>query len=230
MDNTNNFITEPTKDDLVKYLHHHEVVSYHFMKKVLNTNYYNAIVNEESWLSDFEGSGLEDEHYQVIAQEYDKKDKAGMKYAETEKLYTNIKYRYWNKLVCAKILEHYGIDIKSAKIVLYVVFDNIINSLMNNTMKNNMNIIKLENETKKFVFDENNEKIDWLKLKEHLDNKMNVKQNVKLSKEQIEEQLKTTLDPFFYAKYTGSTFVEAMDVIEDRKENQIGVYEPYRPT
>lgn len=207
-----NSITEEEE----KVIKQFELIAQHFMKKIINTDYEEVLITEESWLSDFIGWGLTSQDWNHIADQYDNLDKSGMNYVTSEKLYNKIKRIYWDNKIISKIIEEYGFDIKATNIVLFVVFEHIRETYDLNKIKKDLETLQSSQENH----------LNLKKLKEELSK--NSKEEKVMTQQDLEKELEETLNPFFYAKHTALTFSQAMEVIEARKEAKLGIYKAHR--
>lgn len=215
-----NSITE----EEAKLIKQFELIAQHFMQKIINTNYEEVLITEESWLSDFIGWGLTSQDWNNIADQYDQLDKSGMNYVTSEKLYNKIKRTYWDNKIIVKIIEEYGFDIKATNIVLFVVFEHIRETYDLNKMKKEVQAFNNKNYTQENY-------LNVKELKEELSKESKasfLSEKETMTQAELEKELEETLNPFFYAKHTALTFSQAMEVIEARKETKLGIYKAHR--
>ena len=215
-----NSITE----EEAKLIKQFELIAQHFMQKIINTNYEEVLITEESWLSDFIGWGLTSQDWNNIADQYDQLDKSGMNYVTSEKLYNKIKITYCDNKIIVKIIDEYCFDIKATNIVLFVVFEHIRETYDLNKMKKEVQAFNNKNYTQENY-------LNVKELKEELSKESKasfLSEKETMTQAELEKELEETLNPFFYAKHTALTFSQAMEVIEARKETKLGIYKAHR--
>lgn len=179
----------------------YSIIEKHFYYFILNSNY-DIECDDEQWLSDFSGCDLNDFMLDQIADQYDLIDKTNMLYSQTKKLYSKLRYQYWEKHLKQKLSIYYCLDLQDSNVSLQEIFKQI-------ALTNDLSQLQEE-------------------LNQHCIKDYPSSCHQLYSSEEIQNLIKTTTNPIFYAKHTGVSKEQAQRIISQR-ENEHCVYKAYRP-
>lgn len=195
----NSYVSCINQDTIQQY----NVIKQHFNHFILNLSCGDSS-NEDDWLCDFNGCGLTENMFAIIADQYDMVDKTNMLYSETKALYHKIRSQYWENYIKRQILSYYNISLHTINTSLSSIFENImltnhiadLQPIINNTFQHEA---ALGHNLKSYPPDE------------------------------LANILKTTTNSSFYSKHTGISIEESQKIICNRELSNFHIYKAYRP-
>jgi hypothetical protein len=207
------------KSDIIEK---NEDMMIHFFFNLFKFDFRDGLFTDESSIYDMFSTGLEDQDYIDVANEYYQKTSNEFTYTQCEKLYYKILNKKFNNMIFKKFNNTYGFNL-DPKIHLLTDIINLLNKKFpeRNWKKDNIFIIKT---------------LDNIKIentKTELKEKQEIQKVVKLpvKKKLTDDEVRASTNEFLMIKQLGMNFEEAKKLAEENynKKMQNKKFEPYIP-